>query len=220
MQCIYQDRHPCNMCACLLVKVNLQCNQSKCNNVSLSLFPSVHQAPDGLGVYFKHRGEQTEHAQMRGACKLGRAWGDKVTFGLPDSDSFARFLSFLCRFGYFPATADLLVYAFDDTDCNSLSHISDSKTSWENTETHISFKWKLLYKDLVFFLVCLWPDLRLKLNPSHLSEVCLTKTRFSLWTPVLMEILGGKIMRTRCNKNICRSETAGQKTRETIMKQA
>ncbi len=186
MQCIYQDKHPCNMCAGLLVKVNLQCNQSKCNNVSLSLLPSVHLVLVGSGVYFKNTGggggggRQTEHAQMRGACKLGRGlrWQGNLEIRIHLLDFWA-FCADLVTFPLPPIFLSTLLMTPTATVC--LISLTAKRPGKTQKHTFL-FKWKLLYKDLVFFLVCLWPDLRLKLNHSHLSEVCLTKTRFSLWT--------------------------------------
>ncbi len=146
----------------------------------------------------------------------GGAWGDKITW---------RF-RFICPI--FELSGQIW----------SLSHCRRSSCPrfwWHRLQQSVSYlwqqnvlgkhrntfllTWKLLHKNLVFFSGVCDPT-KDKLNHSHLSELCLTKTRFSLWTLVLMEILGGKIMRTRCNQNYMSQWNSGSKDmRDCIMKQ-
>lgn len=197
MPCIYPDRHPCNLCTGLLLKVNIQCNQSKCVHVSLSLFPSVDQML--VRAYISStRGGKTEHAQMKGACKLGRGlrwqcnlefqihlpdfwafWADLVTFPLPPIFFSTLFMT--------PTATVCLISLTAKRPRTKQKHIIFMKIAWLKTVSFLSG-------------VCVsWLNTSTQSQPSirivpYRNKISLVKTNFN-------GDFRGKIMRTRCNKN-------------------
>lgn len=60
-------------------------------------------------------------------------------------DSFTSFLSFLGWFGNFATPSDFFFNVLDDSNSNSLSHITYSKASWKETQATILYSQKTIW---------------------------------------------------------------------------